>query len=112
MNNTIETIAKEHLQLETLETRYADRLDFHDLAVWRIREALQAAHDAGAGTKTAAAAIDHGLSEDQLSISVLDSALIKAAANGLVDLNELARNHMKNCGLDLDGKWVGFAAGA
>lgn len=63
MNNTIETIAKEHLQLETLETRYADRLDFHDLAVWQIRDALQAAYDAGAAAKTAAPTVDHGLAE-------------------------------------------------
>lgn len=60
MNNTIETIAKKHLQLETLETRYADRLDFHDLAVWQIRDALQAAYDAGAATKTAAPDVASG----------------------------------------------------
>ena len=35
------------LDLETLETRNSDRLDFHDLAVWEIRDALQAAYDAG-----------------------------------------------------------------
>jgi len=52
------------------------------------------------------------LTDDQLCVSVLDFELIKAAANGRVDLNELARQHMANCGLDLDGKWVGFGNSA
>ena len=40
-------IAKERLGLETLETRKSDSLDFHDLAVWTLRAALQAAYQAG-----------------------------------------------------------------
>ncbi|PYE17297.1 DUF6900 domain-containing protein [Paraburkholderia silvatlantica] len=28
--------------IETLETRHADRLHFHDMAVWSIRAALEA----------------------------------------------------------------------
>ncbi len=40
-------IAQKHLDIETLETRHSDRLDFHDVAVWGIREALQAAFEAG-----------------------------------------------------------------
>ena len=40
-------IAQEHLLVETLETRFSDRLDFHDVAVWGIKSALQAAFDAG-----------------------------------------------------------------
>lgn len=40
-------IAERHLFLETLETRNADGLDFHDHAVWAIRSALEAAFDAG-----------------------------------------------------------------
>ena len=47
MNATIEKIAKEILDLETLETRRMDSLDFHDLAVWEIRKALEAAYNAG-----------------------------------------------------------------
>lgn len=108
MNNTITAIAKEHLNVQTLETGHSDELDFHDLSVWQVKAALQAAHDAGADVKTKRNAGQHGLSDDQLCISVLDFELIKAAANGLVDLNQLAREHMANSGLDLDGKWVGF----
>ena len=40
-------IAERHLFLETLETRNWDRLDFHDVAVWAICSALEAAFEAG-----------------------------------------------------------------
>ena len=43
----IESIAQDHLFIETLETRHSDRLDFHDVSVWGVKEALQAAFDAG-----------------------------------------------------------------
>ncbi len=40
-------IARKHLGLETLQTSNADHLDFHDTAVWCIRDALEAAFKAG-----------------------------------------------------------------
>jgi len=40
-------IAREHLRIETLETRKSGSLDFHDLAVWCLRDALEAAFNAG-----------------------------------------------------------------
>ena len=40
-------IAQSKLGLETLETRKADSLDFHDVAVWCLRDALEAAFNAG-----------------------------------------------------------------
>ena len=40
-------IAKKHLSLETLETRNSDGLDFHEVAVWAIKDALQEAYEAG-----------------------------------------------------------------
>ena len=40
-------IAQKHLGIETLQTRNADSLDFHDTAVWCIRDALEAAFRAG-----------------------------------------------------------------
>ena len=50
--NTIDTlltqIAQSHLGIQTLETRTSDSLDFHDVAVWSLREALAAAYKAGA----------------------------------------------------------------
>ena len=47
INRRLEEIAKTVLDLQTLETRRSDSLDFHDLAVWSIREALLAAYRAG-----------------------------------------------------------------
>ena len=41
-------IAQRHLGIQTLETRNSDSLDFHDVAVWSLREALAAAYKAGA----------------------------------------------------------------
>lgn len=40
-------IAQEHLFIETLETRKSDSLDFHDVSVWGVKEALIAAYQAG-----------------------------------------------------------------
>ena len=45
--NTLAKIAKEQMQIETLETRKFDALDFHTVAVWEAKIALQAAYDAG-----------------------------------------------------------------
>lgn len=47
VDGVLAEIARHHLQVETLETRYADDLDFHDLAVWNVRSALVAAYEAG-----------------------------------------------------------------
>lgn len=46
-DTAINRIAKETLGLETLEARNMDGLDFHDLAVWSIKDALQRAYEAG-----------------------------------------------------------------
>ncbi|MDD5470419.1 MAG: hypothetical protein PHP05_00685 [Sideroxydans sp.] len=51
MKSTIDQIfaliAEKHLYIETLETRNSDSLDFHDVAVWAVRDALEAAFKAG-----------------------------------------------------------------
>ena len=43
----LQTIATDHLFIATLETRNSDRLDFHDVSVWAVKAALQAAFKAG-----------------------------------------------------------------
>ena len=43
----LQQIALDHLFVATLETRSSDSLDFHDLSVWSIKTALQAAFEAG-----------------------------------------------------------------
>ena len=46
----IKEIASKVFGLETLETRHQDSLDFHDISVWSIKEALEAAYEAGLQT--------------------------------------------------------------
>ena len=43
----LESIALDHLFIETLQTRHRDSLDFHDVGVWGVKSALQAAFEAG-----------------------------------------------------------------
>ena len=47
MRNVLRRIARKYLRLNTLDRRNSDSLDFHDLAVWQIRIALEAAYRAG-----------------------------------------------------------------
>ena len=47
-NVLLEKIAQKHFYgVETLETQNSDSLDFHDVAVWSIRGALEDAFRAG-----------------------------------------------------------------
>ncbi|WP_247309313.1 DUF6900 domain-containing protein [Ralstonia pseudosolanacearum] len=41
------SIAAAHLGIEILETRKSDRLDFHEVSLWSVRRALEAAFEAG-----------------------------------------------------------------
>ncbi|MDO5757544.1 MAG: hypothetical protein Q4P24_08515 [Rhodobacterales bacterium] len=43
----LEIATKHFHSIETLETRKSDSLDFHDVAVWSIRAALEEAFAAG-----------------------------------------------------------------
>lgn len=43
----LETIAQKSLLIDTLETQNSDSLDFHEVAVWQLREALEKAFFAG-----------------------------------------------------------------
>jgi hypothetical protein len=55
LEQVLTQIAQSKLGIETLETRKSDGLDFHDVAVWCLRDALEAAFNAGVeqGRKTA-----------------------------------------------------------
>lgn len=43
---TVEKIAQDYLGF-TLKTQNSDSLDFHDTAVWAIRQAMELAYEAG-----------------------------------------------------------------
>ena len=47
---TLETIAFEHMGIPTLKGRNSDDKDFHDVAVWGVSGALEAAFRAGAAS--------------------------------------------------------------
>lgn len=47
MQKTLEKIALDHLFIDTLETRKSDSLDFHEVSVWGVQSALEAAYRAG-----------------------------------------------------------------
>ena len=47
LNKLLEQIALKHFFIETLETQHSDRLDFHDVSVWAVKSALEAAYAAG-----------------------------------------------------------------
>ena len=47
LDQLLEGIARQHLSIETLQTQRSDQLDFHDVSVWSVKSALQAAFEAG-----------------------------------------------------------------
>lgn len=56
IEDLLEQIAFDHLSVSTLRTRGGDNLDFYDISVWCLREALVEAFNAGT---------DHGSSSDR-----------------------------------------------
>ncbi len=60
INKLFEQIAQKHLFIQTLDTQHSDRSDFHDVAVWCIKSALQAAYDAGLAAAQATATTSKG----------------------------------------------------
>jgi len=51
MSADVERIAREVLGLETLDARNSDSLDFSEQAVWALRQALEAAYEAGKASR-------------------------------------------------------------
>ena len=47
IDSLLTLIAQKRLGIDTLETRNSDGLDFHEVAVWSLRDALDAAFKAG-----------------------------------------------------------------
>ena len=84
---SIDRIAHEILGLETLEKRNRDSLDFHDLSVWQIKKALEAAYLAGARSK-----------DLELRISI---ALLVEASDNLLAAIERANQEYDTGALDI-----------
>ena len=47
LNKTLDGITANILFIDTLERRNSDSLDFHDVSVWTLKEALETAYIAG-----------------------------------------------------------------
>lgn len=47
LDSLLESIAKEHLRIDTLEAQNSDSLDFHEVSVWGLKAALEQAYKAG-----------------------------------------------------------------
>lgn len=52
MNKKLSELAKKHFNIDTLETRNRDSLDFHDCAVWSIKQAFEEAYNLGKEAST------------------------------------------------------------
>jgi len=61
VQDLLEKIALDHLFIETLETQMSDRLDFHEVSVWGVKSALEAAFEAGLNVATGKQPINHAL---------------------------------------------------
>jgi hypothetical protein len=59
-------LAREHLHIETLETRRSDSLDFHEVSVWGVKNALHAAYQAGVNDRTGSRAPDPTVLQEAL----------------------------------------------
>lgn len=49
VSKLLEEIAEKYLGIDTLQTRKDDSLDFHESAVWQIKQALETAYQCGMG---------------------------------------------------------------
>ena len=47
----LEALAQVHLGIKTLTERRMDSLDFHEVGVWQLKDALRAAYDLGRASK-------------------------------------------------------------
>ncbi len=71
VKHQLEQIAREHLHIPTLKCQNSDGLDFHDVSVWAVQAALNAAYDAGAKDKSAS--LSHQF--DRKLVSILDAVM-------------------------------------
>jgi hypothetical protein len=55
----LESIALDHLFIETLVTQHSDRLDSHEVSVWAVRTALRAAYQAGQRARCEVHCVQH-----------------------------------------------------
>jgi hypothetical protein len=96
-------IARQHLHIETLETCGSDRLDFHDVSVWGVKAALQAAYECG----------QTSLSKPKSS-GILREAeiLLKACLNHVKAADGASNDAEHDAALDMQSAAIGFLRSA
>ena len=96
MQKALERIAAEHLGIETLTARKRDCLDFHEVVVWGVKAALEAAYDAALAKAKAYRAT---------AIEVRDGSVVTSwtlAGNDLDSARERAREQAARRGFCSD----------
>lgn len=93
MNEIIEKIASDYLGIETLESQGLDRLDFHDVGVASLKDALERAYQEGVKLQQD--------KEDEvvLKFSYKDYCIVHAGLMYLISMlqhkeNETKKEHM------------------
>jgi hypothetical protein len=69
----LDQIARKYLRISTLKCRNSDRLDFHDVSVWAVHAALNAAYRAGAKDKYLSLVRRFDRKLEQILDAVMDS---------------------------------------
>lgn len=95
-NQQLEAIARTMLDIPTLETRKSDCLDFHEVGVWGVKAALEAAYDAALANAKAYRAT---------AIEVRDGSVVTTwtlAGNDLDNARERAREQAARRGFCSD----------
>ena len=115
LDELLAAIAKKRLNIETLETRNSNDLDFYNCSVWEIKKALETAFNADVSNPIMARSIVHNMylfSPESLNSQIIPDEL-KTAALELSQgkypktVNELAVNGNDLVGLGLQGKAIG-----
>ena len=107
IDDLITEIARKHLLIETLEERNCDSLDFHDVNVLCVKDALLAAYRAGAeaarasGAATAEANTDGGLPDP----SGIDVHALLAARRQIASIWSIEDVQIVRSGLTDDQAW-------
>lgn len=99
-DQTIREIAARHLNVETLERRNSDALDFHQIAVWSIWAALEAAYAAGRASASQAEDNAPAARSGQWVTMTVEEAIehLKTWIDGIDDPSQIAILMIHVCG--------------
>jgi hypothetical protein len=82
IDDLLTALAREHLHIETLETRRSDALDFHEVSVWGVKNALHSAYQAGENDRTGYKAPDPTLLQEALEALERAESLMRRVHEG------------------------------